>query len=286
MIKEKGKRNIILGKAIINVLSVASVLYFLYVIGCGVNYHRYSFGYYSNLTVQDSTEEELYELSLSLAQRANELRAQTTKEDEFGVFELSMSQAELTRETLKAYNKIAKDYPILGGWYAPAKSLLLSPMMSRMQLTGIFLPFTMEPTVNVVIPDYSIPSTMSHEMAHQRGFMREDEANYISYLVCANSDHVDLQYSGVMHALINAGNALYDKNAELYREVSATYSVEVRLDLNANSEYWRQFENQVISNAVEQINNTYLMMNDQEDGVQSYGRMVDLLLAEFRALQQ
>ena len=30
------------------------------------------------------------------------------------------------------------------------------------------------------------------------------------------------------------------------------------------------------------MNDTYLKMNDQSDGVQSYGRVVDLMLAVFR----
>ena len=56
--------------------------------------------------------------------------------------------------------------------------------MSRTEITGIFIPFTMEANVNVDIPDYSLGSTMCHELAHLHGFIREDEANYISYLAC------------------------------------------------------------------------------------------------------
>jgi hypothetical protein len=285
IVKEKGRRKLVIGKAVINTLCAASILYFLYVAACGVNYYRYPFSFYSHLQVQESSEEELFALCMSLAERTNALRELTTSEDEFGVFQSSMSIGDLGKEAVKAYRKASKDYPILSGWYPQPKPILFSTMMSRMELTGIYIPFTVESNVNVAVPDYSIPATMCHEMAHQRGFMREDEANYIAYLVCANSDSVDLQYSGLMQALIIAGNALYDKNVDLYREVAATYSNEVRTDLNANSEYWRQFENQVISNAVEKINNTYLVMNDQEDGVQSYGRMVDLLLAEYRAMK-
>ncbi len=33
------------------------------------------------------------------------------------------------------------------------------------------------------------------------------------------------------------------------------------------------------------VNNAYLKINGQQDGVNSYGRMVDLLLAEFKTLQ-
>ena len=57
-------------------------------------------------------------------------------------------------------------------------------------------------------------------------------------------------------------------------------------DLVDNSLYWKQFENTVISNTANKINDVYLKINNQEDGVQSYGRMVDLLLAEYRQRQE
>ena len=51
-------------------------------------------------------------------------------------------------------------------------------------------------------------------------------------------------------------------------------------DLQENNEYWDQYEGKVaeVSN---QVNDTYLKLNDQKDGVQSYGRVVDLMLAMF-----
>ena len=137
--------------------------------------------------------------------------------------------------------------------------------------------------MNVDVSDYSIASTMCHEEAHLRGFIREDEAIYISWLVCGKSDNAEVRYSGVMEALILVGNALYRKNPDLYSEVRATYSEQVNADLRANSEYWAQFEDTVISNTATTLNDAYLKANNQSDGVQSYGRMVDLLLAEYRA---
>lgn len=281
-IKEKEHRYIVIGKGMINILCGISIVASIYMIGCGINYYRYPFSYYSGLTVLDSSEEELYELCISLAERANELRSSITSVDDRGVYISTMSDQELRKETIKAFKKIAKEYPILAGKYPGAKPIIFSRVMSRMELTGIFIPFTMEANVNVDIPDYSVASTMCHESAHLRGFMREDEANYISYLVCTRSDNNELKYSGVMQALIVAGNALYDKNKERYFEVRNLYHEGVYADLADNSAYWSEFENTVVSNTVTQINDTYLKVNNQEDGVQSYGRMVDLLLAEYR----
>lgn len=266
----------------LNVLCVLSIAFFLYTIGCGTNYYRESVGTYLGLTVEPSTEQELYGLCLSLANQANELRAQITSENEAGIYTLSMSIDSLAEEAVNAYKKAGEEYEIFRGKYPKAKPLFFSKVMSRMGLTGIFIPFTMEANVNVDVPDYSIVSTMCHELAHLHGFIREDEANYIAYFICMNSGNPELAYSGVMEALILAGNALYDQNKELYSMVRETYSEGVAADLYDNSLYWNQFENTTTMNTVNKINDTYLKVNNQVDGVKSYGRMVDLLLAEYR----
>lgn len=274
-----------IAKVMLNVFCVLSVAFFIYTIGCGTNYYRESIGTYLGLSIEASTEEELYELNMDLARRANDLRAKITSVNEDGVYERSMSIDELAQETKLAYKTLAKEYEIFSGWYPAPKAVFFSRVMSRMELTGIFIPFTMEANVNIDIPDYSIASTMAHELAHLHGFIREDEANYIAYLACTASDNVEIAYSGVLEALILSGNALYSANKELYFQVRATYSEGLNLDLEANNAYWKQFENTKTSNTVNKINDTYLKVNNQYDGVKSYGRMVDLLLAEYRKVK-
>ena len=115
--------------------------------------------------------------------------------------------------------------------------------------------------------------------------MREDEANFIGYLACVNSDSAELKYSGCMLALIYAGNKLYEDSPELYRELYVTYSPGMKADLKENSVYWAQFKDKVLERVGEKMNDTYLKINNQTDGTKSYGRMVDLLLAEYRSGQ-
>ncbi len=269
-------------KGILNLFCVLSVALFLFTILGGINYYRYSFSEYSNLEIQDSSVEELYALTQSLTDTANALRAQIPETDESGVFQLSMTQNELEKMAVKAYQVTAEDYPILSGYYGVPKPVLLSKQMSQTEIEGIFIPYTMEANVNIDIPDYNIPAAMLHEMAHQRGFMREDEANYIAYIVGMESDHVEFQYSSTMLALVTAGNALYDQDPDLYFDIVGQYSEGVKKDLRANSDYWSQFDNQTVSAISNKINDTYLKVNNQTDGVKSYGRMLDLLLAKYK----
>ncbi|MBP1754756.1 MAG: hypothetical protein H6Q59_1154 [Firmicutes bacterium] len=273
-------------KGLLNLFCTLSILLFLFTILGGLNYYRYPFITYSNLEITDSSVEELYALTDSLMQEANTLRAEVIMTDSQGVFQLSMSDTELAKEANQAYRQLAKAYPVLSGAYAAPKPILLSKLMSQTEITGIFFPFTMEANVNVDVPDYSIPATMLHELAHLRGFMREDEANYIAYLAGMSSDDVELQYSSTMLALIIAGNALYDASPNLYFNIREQYSEGVISDIRANSVYWQQFEDTVVSTVSNKLNDTYLKANAQTDGVQSYGRMLDLLLAKYRKDQE
>lgn len=283
IVKEKENRWYLAANTFLNVFIVLGVFALLYVWGCGVNYYRYPFSYYSNLTIQEASKEELYNLCMELSERTNAARAMLTEnENDEGIYTLSITNKELGEKAQKAFKTLSKEYPVFSGIYPATKPVFFSRILSKMEITGIFIPFTMEANVNIDIPHYSIASTMCHELAHLHGFIREDEANYISYLACISSGDSDLIYSGLMEALIISGNALYAKDSELYFSVRETYSEAVVRDMKANSVYWKQFENTAISNAADKVNDTYLKANNQSDGIQSYGRMVDLLLAEYR----
>lgn len=280
--KKKEERFFLCLNGFYSVACIASLVFCIYAVGCGVNYYRYPFSYYAELTVEPSDVEVLYAVCAELTEEANALRKQLTNEDENGVYQLSMSKRELGKLTKEAYEKLAEEYEVLGGHYPAPKQIMLSKLMSYTELTGIYTCWTMEANVNVDIPDYSIGSTMAHELAHLRGFIREDEANYLAYLACMKSENLELRYSGVMDALILSGNALYRKNPDLYFSLRETYEPGIERDLAANSAYWAKYHDTVVSNTVDKANDTYLKANNQTDGVESYGRMVDLLIAAYK----
>lgn len=282
MVTEKDKRKERMVKAFLNILCSASLIYFLFTALAGINYYRYTFSYYSNLEMIDSTLEELYALTERLMMDANDLRDQVPLTDEEGVFKLSVESYELAKAANEAYSRLAEDYPVLGGYYGAPKPVLFSKALSHTEITGIFIPFTMEANVNVDVPDYTIPATMLHELAHLRGFMREDEANFLAYLAGLKSDNVEFRYSSTMLALGVSGNALYGQNIDMYFKIRDQYSEGVLKDIRANSAYWVQYEDTVISTLSSTVNDTYLKANSQSDGVKSYGRMLDLLLAKYR----
>ena len=260
---------------------ISGTIYFAFMVFCGYNYQRLTFSEHSGLITRLSSVEELAGLCTELSQRANKIRV-LLPEDEGGVMASAFSSHYQTAVYAStAYQNLSDIYPVVGGYTPRAKPVLLSRGMSYLDITGVYFPFTFEGNINVDIVPYNIPATITHELAHFKGFMREDEANFIAYLACIHSGNNEYLYSGLMLALIHSTNALYSADRELCQQIQDIWIPGVKADISANNAYWRRFDTPVatVSTAV---NNAYLKANRQEDGVKSYGHMVDLLLADYR----
>jgi hypothetical protein len=267
-------------KYIINILVIISIGFFVFLGIWGLNYYRMPFASIIGLEVKPASVDELESLCSSLIERANELRSSVSV-NAAGNVDIPGSSRDILKNCKKGYEAIVHKYPVLAGNYGDPKAVLLSSLMNYTGICGIYFPFTGEANVNVSIPESTLPSTASHEMAHQRGFSREDEANFISYIACTAHPDVNYKYSGVLLALANSMNALHKSNQASYLKLTKGYSEEVLHDLNELNKFWKQYEGPV-ERTSERINNTYLKANNQKDGVKSYGRMVDLLIAEYR----
>lgn len=260
---------------------VAGIGYFLFTVLVGFNYHRITFAEQSGLEMRPSSVEELGSLYAELVGRANYLRTQV-REDSAGVMTFyPASFRDMAVMAPEGIVRLAERYPVFYGFVPPPKPVAASRWMSMMNIAGVYIPFTFEATVNADMPDFNIPFTMMHELAHFKGFMREDEANFIGYIASREMDDPAFNYSGVMLALIHTGNALFAVSPELFFELNAQLSPAVRRDFAYNRAYWQQFQGRVADVAAA-VNDAYLRHNRQVDGVLSYGRMVDLLLADYR----
>jgi len=264
---------------LINGLCVLSIGYCLFLLLWGFNYYRQPLAVSLGYNVEKSTIADLKNLCSSLIEKTNLLRSKTL-EDSTGVMYLESFRDAAARSNI-GYNNLSQTYPFLGGTFGQPKRVALSYQFSYTGIAGIYFPYTGEANINKLVPSPMLPSTICHEMAHQRGFAREDEANFIAYLTCKAHDHADFQYSGYLLATIYSMNALYKYDPDSYRELTLKYSDDVKRDLRYNSDFWKQFEGPV-EELQERVNDTYLKSNKQADGIYSYGRMVDLLLAEYK----
>lgn len=179
-----------------------------------------------------------------------------------------------------AMAKIGQKYERLAGPYPFPKPVLNSLLLSVQQTTGVYSPFTIEANYNRDIPYYDIPFTICHELSHLKGYMQEEEANFIAILATIGSDDMYYNYSGFVSAWVYAGNALYKINPAKFSELYGTINAYTLQDLKYNNEYWDQYKSK-ISEVHEEINDAYLKSNGQTHGVQSYGHVTDLMVTYF-----
>ena len=231
-----------------------------------------------NLSQADNSVEQLSFMCEVLSNDAAEIR-KNLYEDSEGVFALKDGPDTHFDLLPQAYAALSKDHPIFEGELTVVKSVHFSEALSSAGIAGMFMPYTSEANVNVDQPALLLLSSAAHEMAHQLGFAREDEANFIAYLACTYSQDASTQYSGIMLALINCANRLYREDPDLYYELYSSFSEQIQRDINAYNKYWLSFEGP-LEDTMGQVNDSYLKFNQQGDS-RSYNEMVTLLMAYY-----
>ena len=181
---------------------------------------------------------------------------------------------------LESYKTCAEKYDFLHNINAQIKSVCLSEAMSYTHITGVYTFFTCEANIDVVFPDFTLPFTAAHEFAHQRGVARENEANFVAFLVCINSEDNYIRYSGYMNMLQYLLNALYQADRGLYSELYSTLSAETKNELRAYSNFFDKYRDSTASKVSGAVNDTYLKLQGTE-GTKSYGMVVDLAVAYY-----
>jgi hypothetical protein len=270
-------------RRLVALLGVASVLYALFIGLWGFNYARQPLSESLDLDASPATVQELYGTCKALVLEVNTLRS-LVPQDESGVFSPADTKENIMLNVSSYYDQAAKrsGFGWLSGSFGRVKPVMYSVGLSFAHISGIYFPFTAEANVNTDVPMLYFASSVIHEAAHQRGFAREDEANFLAYYVGLFSDDPSVRYSGAVLALTHSMNKLYSADSSLYFELRELYSEGLVRDISNNSAYWQQFDS-AVSDTAKEVNNTFLKANMQHDGVKSYGRMVDLLIGLWRA---
>lgn len=268
--------------ALISVFLITSIFFTSFCFFSATNYYKMSF---SDSFFDESTEfmfasEHLSELCADLTERANTLGAALEHRDD-GTTVYDGSDFEMAKKAAAEYRRLYEKCPQLevgGDSYGTPKPVICSFVMSKLLISGVYSPYTLEANVCTEGPDFLRGSTMMHEQSHLRGYMNEAEANFIAFLACENSEDPYFQYSGTCSALIYAMNALYKDDYESWLEIRQTYSDTLEADMQAQNAYVAANKG-TVSTVSDKVNDTYLKLNSQPEGVKSYSLVVNLLLA-------
>lgn len=258
-------------------LSAVLLVYSGYSLLWGSYYYADNFAVDGGFEQRDISVSELETVTKYFAALLNEYGEQVNRDDN-GFY--SVDKADIIDRSANIYQNTEQLHPSLAGPDLPVKGIVSSRLLSYMDYTGFFFPFTGEACVNTDFPPSLFPSTVAHELAHQRRVAREQDANFAAVLSCMESGDLDYGYSGCLLAYTYLGNALYDAAYSRWEAVYESLNAPVLLDMALNRAYWDQFET-----AVQTVSNTFheglLQSYDQELGLKSYGACVDMLVCYY-----
>lgn len=269
-------------RTVVTYLTAVLAVYAGFCLLWGTFYYGDDFITASGLKKEKISVNQLEAVTEWFAEQANEW-AERVDRDENGLYQADFRT--ILDRSDEVYTAIEQEYPCLMGPAIRAKGVFFSRIMSYLDFTGFFFPFTAEANVNIDTPSAYFASTVAHELAHQRGVAKEQEANFAAVLASLEYGDADYCYSSCLLAYTHLGNALYDADRERWEEIYGMLSDPVRKDLRANREYWARFETPV-QKASNTVYENFLYSYDQDLGLKSYGACVDLLVNYYYPLLQ
>lgn len=178
-------------------------------------------------------------------------------------YSLEMLNTRLNAE----YQKLDKSYY---GSYSPTlKEMMTSLLYREFHIVGFsFGPFG-EANVNSLDTASSMPFTAAHEMAHQKGVMREEDANLVALYITLSSSDPYLRFSGYMHAYGAIFSLIkFTGNSGDQTEVYSALSPDIIRAYKYEEDYWKAHN--LLNHIGNFFNDIYLKLSGTE-GTSSYG---------------
>ena len=218
-----------------------------------------------------------------LVEKCNTLALQIERDEK----ENAIYRGDLMAESAKAMQHLGEKYEQLSGYYVTPKYLAASDFFSQQYIQGYYFPFSMEANVNSRMHICNVAPTVCHELSHTKGFIYEDDANFIGFLACIESEDVFLQYCGYLSVLNYVNNDFYksiDNNKNIYKKHVRISDMVAEDNIFLSKEDWEVVEKKAVvkTKTVKKVSNTLmettLKLNGVEEGMQQYDKVVNLLL--------
>jgi len=239
----------------------------------GLNYDRKGIASQLQLNVQPYSTPELTHLVRQITTRLNDLDS-LAREHRTAL----TSSRYLYSNAVRAYDSLSiHDSQFV---YRPSsvKSSLYSHIGAYIGFSGYYNPFTGEAQVNTVVPAFTQPYTTCHEMGHQLGYAKENEANFAGYLSARSSADAAFRYSAYFELYIYAASELYHRDSSLVRTFRQQLRPDIRSDFRELQAYNRRYANPMESR-IWKMYGGYLRANRQPQGIVTYSDVTAWLIA-------
>ncbi len=258
--------------SVLRILILINIFYFTYQIFWGMLYFQKPI--IAKLSETEITLKKKKTLALKYLEKCKQTRALVKEVN--GIFKLSdinNIQSEILNQQTKLPSFISNKKANAVNSFKPS---LFKNVMNFTGILGYYNPFTAEAQYNAELPSSYLPFTLAHESSHQLGFAREQEANFIGYLIGVNSSNVELRYSTEYFTLKSLLNSIIYEDEKFVADILESYSEGMKRD----RAYEKQFvlKHQGWLNDFFGFTNNLFLKSNQQEGSVTYSYFIDLLI--------
>ncbi|MGC4102532.1 DUF3810 domain-containing protein [Ferruginibacter sp.] len=263
-------------KGLIKTVAILLIVYIVFNIFWGINYNRKGVAYQLGLKMDKYSTADLQNINAILLSKVN-----AAKQSIIDHNITYPSTKELFAKVEQNYLLADSMFPFLHYHHQSLKTSLWGWLGNYTGFTGYYNPFTGEAQVNTTVPQFLQPYTASHEVAHQLGYAKEMEANFVGYLAASNSPDTLFQYSVYLDLFLYSNRNLRSLDSVSANAYSRQLIPEIKKDLAEWRDFSRRHRNPV-EPVVRWMYGKYLQSNQQPQGVLSYDEVTSFLIAYYK----
>jgi hypothetical protein len=250
-----------LGASLMNTFITIGVIYLFFLIGWGANYYKPSLATFWKLDELKSED---------TAMMASFDRYLVDKLNAYAPHYHDLSFKEVDKRSRIYYRQYTNSKTRLHG--LQAKASVFGYLMQNFGIQGYYNPFTGEAQVNRFLPPFMLPFVICHEMAHQSGVAAEDDANLLAYAVGVTTTDTAFNYSCYFNIWIYAHNRLYESDTALARHLELQLNKLTQSHIDTLEAIRKRYRSK-LSKYSGELYDGYLRMQNQKDGIKSYGNV-------------
>ncbi|MGF1925111.1 MAG: DUF3810 domain-containing protein [Bacteroidia bacterium] len=248
------------------IVNVFLILYISFKLLWGLNYARPSISTQLAITDEKYGTKELLLLTDFFIAQTNALHIKVNPKKTY-------SLNEIKHQSVLAYQKMEMSNPFYKYTRASFKPVTSGWATSKIGIEGYYNPLSGEANLNFLLPQWVLPFVACHEIAHQIGVAREDEANLVGYLTAVNSDDVSFRYSANYNMLRYLLFEVRIKSPENYALLYQKILPGVIANFKAERDFWQKY-NSDMSGYMNIAFDKFLKLNNQQNGIKSYQNIV------------
>jgi hypothetical protein len=250
------------------ILRLLLVLYIVFKLLWGLNYSRPPIHTQLGIANEKYNKKELIALGNFLINRINQVQAARPAGGH-----ARYTLPELHDGAVAAYAGLAQQNAFFTYRQPVVKKVLNTWVVTKIGLEGYYSPLSGEANMNMRIPAANLPFVSCHEIAHQLGVGREDEANLVGYLVSTSSTDLNFQYSGYYAVLRSVLLEIRFSAPEGYQKLVKKLNPQTIADFKLEREFWMHYNSDMYMYMGVALD-SFLKLNNQDKGIDSYQDIV------------